>query len=429
MSFYRSWIGGEGELVRRYTSSIRDDAEIVEEVVKIMEAHVRHLAEVGAAPKEAAEAVAKALREVEPERLLTSEFEDVHEALEKWLVDRLGEEVAGWIGLGRSRNDHVAAAIRLAALRKTGVLKKAVERMRCVLAKRALEYADCAMPSFTHFQPAQAITFGHYLLAVDELAGEFLHVLKPVEELLKRSPLGAGPAGGARAPIDRERVAKLAGFEGVVENALYASGSRFFALALASAVVSFLVELSRAVDDFIRWNSPLVGYVAAPDSHVSTSSIMPHKRNLVTLEVFRARAAEALGHLAALHAVVMKIGMGYSLDLQEATRHLWAVLNIASEGVEVFTDFLEKMSFDCGRARRDAERYYSTSSDTAEEAALRGVPFRRAYFQLAREIREGAARLLPVDEALRRPTRGSANPEEVKRAASARLVFCREKPL
>jgi argininosuccinate lyase (EC 4.3.2.1) len=291
MGFYRSWIGGGGDLVKRYASSLQDDIEIAEEVLRVVEAHVRHLAEVGAVPKEVAEAVAAALREADPAELVKGGFEDVHEALERWLVDRLGEEVGGWVGLGRSRNDHVAAAIRLAALRRAGEIQRLAERFRCVLARRALEYADCVMPSFTHFQPAQVITFGHYLLAVDELVAEFLHVLKAVEDLLRRSPLGAGPAGGVQAPIDRRRLAKLAGFDDVVENALYASGGRFFALALASVVASFLTELSRSLDDFIRWNTPLVGYVEAPDDHVSTSSIMPHKRNLVTLEVLgRGRA-------------------------------------------------------------------------------------------------------------------------------------------
>jgi hypothetical protein len=98
MGFYRSWIGGGGELVRRYTSSLQDDVEIAEEVVKVMEAHVKHLAEVGAVPREAAEAILKALKEVDPAELVKSGFEDVHEALEKWLIDRLGEEVGGWGG-------------------------------------------------------------------------------------------------------------------------------------------------------------------------------------------------------------------------------------------------------------------------------------------------------------------------------------------
>jgi len=429
MGFYRTWIGEGGDLVRRYTSSLQDDVEIAEDVIRIMEAHVRHLAEVGAVPRDAAETVVKALKELDPAELVGGGFEDVHEALEKRLIDKLGEEVGGWMGLGRSRNDHVAAAIRLAALRRAGELRRAAGRLRCVLASRALEYADCAMPSFTHFQPAQVITFGHYLLAVDGLVAEFLHVLKAAEDLLARSPLGAGPAGGVQTPIDRRRLAELAGFSDVVENALYASGGRFFALVLGSVVVSFLAELSRAVDDFVRWNSPLVGYVEAPDDHVSTSSIMPHKRNLVTLEVLRARIGEALGHLTALHNVVMKIGAGYSLDLQEATRHLWAVLKVAAEGLEVFTDFVEKMQFNCGKARQDAERYYATSSDTAEALALAGTPFRTAYFQVARQIKEGTANLLGVEQALRRPTAGSANPEEVKKAASARLALCRPQAL
>jgi argininosuccinate lyase (EC 4.3.2.1) len=136
-----------------------------------------------------------------------------------------------------------------------------------------------------------------------------------------------------------------------------------------------------------------------------------------------------LGHLTALHNVVMKIGMGYSLDLQEATRHLWAVLKIAAEGLDVFTDFIEKMKFNCEKARRDAEEYHTTSSDTAEAMALAGTPFRAAYFQLAREIKEGVAKLLSVEQALQRPTLGSANPEEVKRAASRRLAFCKPQAL
>ncbi|WP_333638941.1 argininosuccinate lyase [Pyrobaculum aerophilum] len=429
MSFYRSWIGGTGDLVKKYTSSIKDDVELAEEVVRVMKGHVAHLVEIGSIPKEAGERIIKALEEVDASELLKEEFEDVHEALEKWLIDKLGEEIGGWVGLGRSRNDHVAAAIRLAALRKTERLKEEACRLRCALAKRALEYADCPMPSFTHFQPAQVITFGHYLLAIDELLAEFLHILRGVEDLLNRSPLGVGPAGGVRTPLDRRRLAELVGFKEVVENALYASGSRFFALALASAVVSFLAELSRAVDDFIRWNSPVVGYVNSPDSHVSTSSIMPHKRNLVTLEVLRARIAEALGHFAAMSALVMKVGMGYSLDLQEATRHLWAVLNIATEGMAVFRDFIENMAFNCEKSRKDAEAYFTTSSDTAEDEALKGVPFRKAYFQLASAIKAGTARLLTINEALKRPVYGSANPEEVKRAASRRLALCRPKPL
>ncbi len=418
MSLYRSWIGG-GALVG-YISSINDDVEILEAVVEVLKSHVTHLAEVGAVPREAAEAIANALAEVDAS-VLRQEFEDVHEAVEKYVIDKLGEEVGGWLGLWRSRNDHVAAAVRLTALKKVESLKRDLATLRCVLAKRALEYAKCAMPSFTHFQPAQVVTFGHYLLAVDELVAEFLHSLAGVEKLLSRSPLGAGPAGGVKTPIDRRRLAELAGFSEVVENSLYASGGRFFALALASAVVSFLVELSRAVDDFVRWGSPQLGYLKAPDSHVSTSSIMPHKRNLVTLEVARARFVEAVGHLTAMYGVVAKVGLGYSLDLQEATRHLWVVLKTASEGVRVLADFVGGLEFDCAKARGDAERYFTTSSDTAEALSLSGVPFRLAYFQLAREIREGRAALLSVDEALKRITLGSASPEEVEAAARRRL--------
>jgi len=429
MSFYRSWIGGGGEAVKKYTSSLVDDVEIAEATVEVLKAHVRHLAEVKAIPKEAAEAIEKALGEVRYEELVGGGFEDIHEALEKWLVDRLGPETAWWVGLGRSRNDHVAAAIRLTALRKAAEVKKAAAGLICVLVEKALQYRDCPMPSFTHFQPAQVVTYGHYLLAVAELTEEFLQLLDSVEWLLYKSPLGAGPAGGVKTPIDREALAREAGFKAVVENALYASGGRLFALALASTTVSYLAELSRAVDDFIRWSSPVVGYIEPPLSHVSTSSIMPHKKNPVTLEVFRARSGEAVGHLMAMFTIVSKIGLGYSLDLQEATRHLWAVLKIVKEGLEVLTEFIKEARFNCQKAREDAEAYFTTSSDTVEIKALAGVPFRIAYFQLAEEIKRGQAELLTVEEALQRPTKGSASPKKVEETAAKYLPLCLPRPL
>ncbi len=423
MALYRRWIGGGSDVVSSYTSSIEDDAEIAEEVIAVMKAHVSHLVERGLVPREDGEAILKALEEVRAEDLLKPGYEDVHEALEDYLIKRAGPR-GGWVGLGRSRNDHVAAAIRLKLLRRIDALRASAERLICAAARRAVEYADCVMPSFTHFQPAQPITFGHYLLALAELLSDLTTALNSVRPVVDKSPLGSGPSGGTSAPLDRARLAQLAGFGGVVENTLYASSSRFFASLAASAVASALAELSRFVDDFIAWSSPLIGYVEPPPEHVSTSSIMPHKRNPVTLEVLRARISEAVADALALLAVQEKIGYGYSLDLQEATRHLWRVFKTAEEGLDVLRGFLEGMKFHCDKAYRDAAGFPTTSSDAAEKMALAGMPFREAYFEVAEAVKAGSAQLPDPREAVKRPVLGSPDPEAVRRSAMERLAKC-----
>jgi len=417
---YRRWIGGPGDLVSRYTSSVSDDSEIGEKVIRIMEAHVRHLSELGLIPREYSEAILRALGDVKLSELLVGGYEDIHEALEDYLIKRLGP-IGGYVGLGRSRNDHVAAAIRLRLLDYLDLIRDRVRSLRRTLLGLSMKYSGCVMPGFTHSQPAQPITLGHYFLAMDEALMDFESLLNPLRSIVDKSPLGSGAVGGTTVPMDRARLGKYAGFGGVVENTLYATGSRFFMSMAMSLVVSLLLELGRFVEDLINWSSPMIGYIRPSEEHVSTSSIMPHKRNPVTLEVLRARIGEALGHLNAALSIQRNLGTGYSLDLQEATRHLWAIMGICADGLEVLRSFIASASYDCERMRSDASKYPITSSDVAESIAMsRGIPYREAYFAVARDL--GSLSLpSPEDSVKSKGILGGPNPSEVLRVAQERL--------
>ena len=420
MALYRRGIGGSGEAVYRYTSSMEDDREIAANVVRVLRAHVEHLCELGLA--EDCGPLLEVLNEVPLDELAAYRSEDIHEALEKYLMDRLGR-VAGWVGLGRSRNDHVAAAIRLTLMDRLDELATRVLELRRTLLRLAERYADCVVPTYTHGQPAQVGTLGHYMLALDEALEDHMEVMGAARRVVDRSPLGSAAASGTTVPLDRHRLASLAGFSDVVVNTLYATGSRAFANLACGVVVGMLVELSRFVEDLITWSSPQVGFVEPPIEHVATSSIMPHKRNPVTLEVLRARIAESLGHYVALLAIQMSLRSGYSLDLQEATRHIWAIMRIAADGVDVLADFLSGAVYRCDRMSEEAARYPITSSDAAEMLSMGGrVPYREAYFRVAEEVGRGTAVLPRPGEALRmRRVLGSPNPEEVRRMALEKL--------
>lgn len=326
---YRRELLGAGSIDKiSYTSSIIDDSEIFKYVIITLIVHVNELERVGVINNDVAERIRDALRDIwrsgyEPGRLVG--YEDVHEYIEAELIRRLGS-IGGWVGIGRSRNDHVATAIRLRLRRALLDLILTTLKLREVVLSKAVEEYDKVIIGSTHRQPAQVTTLGHYMLYLDDLSRDFLSELMHVYELINRSPLGSGPLAGTMVSIDRFREAAELGFDGVVDNTIYATGSRYFVISAASVVVNYLVEVGRFINNLEMWLMPQLSYLSADPSHLATSSIMPHKRNPATLEVFRARIGEAVGHLMAMYSILRPVESGYQLDLQELTRHLCLLL-------------------------------------------------------------------------------------------------------
>ncbi len=389
---YREKLLGPGEdWLARYTSSIRDDRTIVYEVLETLKAHVAHLAEKGLVPRDAAARIISLLDEAErrPELVLREGFEDVHEAVEAYLEERLGDE-AGWASLGRSRNDHVATALRLRARKLLLALLGSMVRLRETLLSKAEQHVETVIPAHTHFQPAQPTTLAHYLLSVEEaLADSWRHIHSVLVEVVDRSPLGAGAAVGTSAPLDRERLARLLGFREPVVNTLYASSSRLFLYTAASAAYTAVLVLSRFAEDMVLWSHPSLGYVELPPAHLATSSLMPHKKNPATMEVLRARAYELLGDLSALAGIEAGLPSGYSLDLQEASRHAWRILRESVMAVRVAESLVRGLKA-TGRGAAEAERHPVVSPDLAEGLSLeKGVPYREAHRRVAEMLAKG----------------------------------------
>ncbi len=416
---YRRGLLGEGDKGKIvYTSSLKDDVEIFKWVIVVLAVHVEELTRQGIISADIARAIKAELARIYQEGLPQDvPYEDVHEYIEARLISRLGP-IGGWIGLGRSRNDHVATALRLRLKELMLELMEGIIRLRETLLRKALEAIDKPIIGSTHKQPAQITTYAHYLLAVDELCSDFMKAFKVAFEIVDKSPLGTGPLAGVVTPIDRIREARLLGFGGIVENAIYASGSRFFALLAISILTSFLVELSRFINNIEMWLMPQLGYLEADPTHLATSSAMPHKRNPATLEVLRARIGEVIGDLMALYSILRPTEMGYQLDLQEATRHVWHAFRVALEGIEALRSFIEGSSVNVERTLEDASKYPITTFEYAELMAIRTKrPFREVHQEIACLIRDGRAHdaMLRPDEVLRlKRNIGSPNPDVVK---------------
>ncbi len=387
---YRSIAGlsGGSEEIYRYTTSLDHDVEILPYALRVIEAHVRHLREKRVIPEEAAEATLKALRELGEAEPPREGYEDVWE----WIEDELERRTRGlsrWIWIGRSRNDHVSAALRLLAADRLRQLVQAIDSFLAAAGKLKEREGDALIPLHTHRQPSQIGTLACLADSWIEGAVTVRRLAESVLPIVERSPLGAGAGAGTIAPLDPWRLAGLAGLGEPLVSSVYAAGSRLDVSAAAAVAVLAITEASRAAGDLILYSNPYVGVLILPESHVATSSIMPHKRNPATMEVLVARAKRAQACLAALLSIQAGLPSGYSLDLQEANPCLYLVLRDAVEAYRILASALEGLRVDRGRAMELLRRYAPWSAEEAERRALEeGKPLREAYAEVARSLEE-----------------------------------------
>ena len=107
---------------------------------------------------------------------------------------------------------------------------------------------------------------------------------------VNRLPLGAAALAGTSFPIDRDRVARELGFEGLCENSLDAVSDRDFAIEFCACAALVMMHLSRFAEELVLWTSPRFGFVRLPDRFCTGSSIMPQKKNPDVPELVRGKS-------------------------------------------------------------------------------------------------------------------------------------------
>ncbi|MFB3888785.1 MAG: argininosuccinate lyase [Candidatus Bathyarchaeia archaeon] len=366
------------EDVAKFTSSIKDDARLTDAVVAINKAHVVMLAEQKIITEQNGAKLLAALAKLSNMKL-DPDAEDVHMAVEEAVLTDTGAEAGGNLHIAKSRNDQVTTAIRMALRQELLTLMRAVAHVQEHLAEVAEEHLDTVILEYTHLQPAQPVTFAHYLLShFDALERDFQR-LQGAYARTNLCPLGAGALATTSFPIDRDRTAQLLGFDSLVENSIDAVGSRDYIAETLAALTFIAVNLSRLAEDFIIWSSPDFGVVELPDEFTSTSSIMPQKKNPEVLEVIRARASHVLADFVAVTAAVKSLPSTYNLDFQEITPKLWEAMDTVRASLDMVHKFLPKLKVN-GDVAAKASASFVAATELANLLVRKyGVPFRTAH--------------------------------------------------
>ncbi len=383
------------ELVKRFTASVSFDRRLAPYDIDGSLAHARMLAACGIISKSDLAAIQRGLsrvrREIEAGAFEWSlDAEDVHTNIERRLIALVGDP-GKRLHTARSRNDQVATDVRLWLRAEIDQIRGRLQALLEALLGQAERHAAMVMPGFTHLQVAQPVTFGHHMLAYVEMFERDRERLADCRRRVNRLPLGAGALAGTSFPIDRERVARELGFEGLCENSLDAVSDRDFAIEFAACASLAMVHLSRLAEELVLWASPRFGFVRLPDRFCTGSSIMPQKKNPDVPELVRGKSGRVFGHLVALLTLMKGQPLAYNKDNQEDKEPLFDTVDTLKDSLAAFAALIAGIEPVAEAMRSATLEGFSTATDLADYLARKGVPFRDAHESVARAVREAEA--------------------------------------
>ncbi|MEB3063389.1 argininosuccinate lyase [[Mycobacterium] zoologicum] len=324
--------------------------------------------------------------------------EDVHGALERGLIDRVGADLGGRLRAGRSRNDQVATLFRM-------WLRDAVRRVAAgvldvvdALAHQAAAHPDAIMPGKTHLQSAQPVLLAHHLLAHAHPLLRDVDRIVDFDARAAVSPYGSGALAGSSLGLNPDAIAAELGFVAAADNSIDATAARDFAAEAAFVFAMIGVDLSRLAEDIILWSSTEFGYAVLHDSWSTGSSIMPQKKNPDIAELARGKSGRLIGNLTGLLATLKAQPLAYNRDLQEDKEPVFDSAAQLELLLPATAGLVGTLVFDTQRMAALAPAGYTLATDIAEWLVRQGVPFRVAHEAAGAAVKVAEQRGVGLDE-------------------------------
>ena len=391
------------ELVQRYTASVFFDKRLAAADIQGSLAHAELLAAQGIISQDDHAAIARGMSAISSE-IESGTFEwklaleDVHLNIEARLTQLVGD-AGKRLHTGRSRNDQVATDIRLWLRGEIDLITGLLRELQGALVDVADKNVDVILPGFTHLQVAQPVSFAHHLLAYVEMFARDEQRMGDVRGRVNQLPLGSAALAGTTYPLDRERVAKTLGMDGVCQNSLDAVSDRDFAIEFAAAASLVMVHISRLSEELILWMSQNFGFIKIADRFTTGSSIMPQKKNPDVPELARGKTGRVVGHLMGLITLMKGQPLAYNKDNQEDKEPLFDTVDTLRDTLRIFVEMIGGqvnaqtgakeggISVNAPAMEAAAQKGYATATDLADYLVKKGLPFRDAHETVAHAVK------------------------------------------
>lgn len=309
------------------------------------------------------------------------QFEDLFFMMEAKIGEEIGTELAGKIHIGRSRNDMGVAMYRLVLREHLLVLLNSCYQLSDALLEQAERHTETYITGYTHTQPAQPTTLGHYLLAIYDVLQRDIKRLWSAYETVNQSSLGAAALTTTGFPICRTRTCELLGFDRVIENSYDSIGGADYLLETSSALMTCMVNTGRWIQDFLLHVTREFGTFLVADPYVQVSSIMPQKRNPVSIEHSRSIASSAYGDALAAMNMIHNTPFGDIVDTEDDLQpHLYRSFNNANRVMKLMYAVITTIKVDDEHTKEMAKKSSITITELADTLARDyGISFRKAH--------------------------------------------------
>ena len=355
-------------------------------ILDINKAHVLMLAEEGIISTDVAKKILECTQEISameghPTFEINPNVEDLYFNLEKYLLEQTGAEIGGQQHTARSRNDLFATEARMDIrgfyLRLCGMFNE----LRQNLINLGKANVDAVMSGYTHLQPSEPITFGHYCAGVLNALERDYERIQNAWKALNICPLGGGSMGSTTFMINRNRTSALLGFDEPMQNSIDCTASRDYCLEIIGTMSVASCTLSRFAYDLYMWSTPEYGYVEVDDSVAGCSSIMPQKKNALTLECCKGKAAHMEAFFVSVFSSLKNIPFTHCRDSStEAMRFVWTALQEFEADLALLNVTIKTLTLKKERMLQAAVQNYCTVTELANYLVRHdGISFRSAH--------------------------------------------------
>lgn len=353
-------------------------------MLQINIAHLKMLEEQGLVKNEEAKQIGVVLKKLDLNyyRLedYSPRYEDLFFRIENKLIELAGD-VAGNLHIGRSRNDMGIAIYRMTLRKKLLLLMRELLTLRDDLIAAAEEHVDTIMIGYTHTQQAQPTTFAHYLKAViDQLDRDFER-LQHVYKTVNRSSMGAAALTTTGFNISRERMRDLLAFDDIIENAWDAVAGADYIAEAASIVQLAALNLGRTSQDFLLWATQEFNAFTLASPYVQISSIMPQKRNPVSIEHTRSLLSAVVGDASTVLQMVHNTPFGDIVDTEDDMQpYLWRAIDRLLGIYKLFGSLVVTMNVNKKKLKNRAENSFANVTELADTLVRsEGISFRQSH--------------------------------------------------
>ena len=387
-----------------FEPSINEDCKrSFENIMKVNIAHVLMLNKQGliddSDTKELLKSIIKLYQDGIDNLVLNPDFEDFYFNVEEYILKDVGIDIGGKMHTARSRNDLNSTVLRMGVREALLKILDLFLNLINSLMKVSKENISTVMTGYTHMQPAQPITFGHYLTGIiAALQCDYQRLIASYKNL-NMSPLGGVAFAGTSFDIDRDFTSYILGFDGIIENSIDAVASRDYLLEIMSVIATSGTTISRLAHDLYIWATDEFKYIEIDNSMAACSSIMPQKKNPIALEHIKAKTSHLLSSYVSIFSCLKNIPYSHCRDVSEASKEFWNGVEQFQIILRLLDETINTLTINKERMEDKISKNYCTVTELADELVKQeGISFRKSHGIVGSLVSDSLERSISADE-------------------------------